>query len=138
MERLVGAAKQLQQNTLLDVVHFVDRGGQGTSKKFVDIITGGCLPNFLLILDADLSGLFDAVLPTFGILLASNTKRGGVGTHASLVNLLNMQNIDICLVHTLESTLARINTNRTNAEDTRQLDTVTGLTKVYKLVVNTD
>jgi hypothetical protein len=41
-------------------------------------------------------------------------------------------------MHTLESTLARVNANRTNAEDARQLDTVTSLTKVYKLVVNTD
>jgi hypothetical protein len=41
-------------------------------------------------------------------------------------------------MHTLESTLARINTNRTNAKDTRQLDTITSLTEVYELVVNTD
>jgi hypothetical protein len=49
-----------------------------------------------------------------------------------------VQHIDVGLVNTLESTLAGIDSNRADTENTSQLDTVTGLAEIDELIVNAD
>ena len=133
LEGFVGAAEELQQDALLNVVHLEHARRERARQQLVH---GGPRrrrldPRFLLL--ADLAHL----LRVAGDLLRELLLDGGdVDAHAALVDLLDVEHVDVRLEEVLDGALARVDPDGVGPEDARHFDPVSGLAHVHELFVH--
>lgn len=162
VDALVGAAKELEEDPLFDVVHLPDARGERARQQLVDVVASRELDQLLLeigparragrgddaeqlVLDGQL-GLGRALLV---VLLAADADdalahpalaaaRAEINAEALLVAALDVDDVEVGLEERLDDALLGVDADGDAAEDAGDLDPVAGLGDVDELVVDAE